>query len=245
MQFNSGKEAFFGGARALLPAAPGVIPFGLVTGVTAIEQGLSPGTTIGMTLLFYAGSAQMAALQLLRNDALPLIILVTVLVINLRFLMYSASLAPHFHRLPRRWKWPLSYMLSDQAYVLSILRFSSADGARHGHCFFAGAALAMWLTWQLSVMAGVFLGAGIPANWSLDFAIPLVFLALLIPAIRNSASLAAACVGGLVAVLAVGMPYNLGFLLAAVCGIGTGLVVERLRPEKAAAAASTEGVDGQ
>lgn len=229
MQYKSGMEAFWDGVRTLLPATPGVIPFGLVTGITAVEQGMSPGTTLGMTLLFYAGSAQMAALQLLRNDAFPLVILLTVLVINLRFVMYSASLAPHLHQLPRRWKWPLSYLLSDQAYVLSIIRFSSGELKGFGHHFFAGTALSMWLTWQLSVLTGVFLGAGIPGSWSLDFAIPLVFLALLVPAIRSSASLGAACVGGLVAVLAVDMPYNLGLVMASLCGILTGLAVQRFR----------------
>lgn len=226
LQYTTGKEAFFGGVRALLPLTPGVIPFGLVTGITAVEQGLSAGTTLGMTLLFFAGSAQMVALQLLRDDAFALVILLTVMVINLRFVMYSASIAPHLHHLPRRWKWPLSYMLSDQAYALSIVEFSSGGLASFGHWYFAGTAVSMWLSWQLSVMAGVFLGAGISASWSLDFAIPLAFLALLVPAIRNSASLAAACVGGVVAVLAVDMPYNLGLLLASLCGVLAGLVVE-------------------
>jgi 4-azaleucine resistance transporter AzlC len=229
MQYTTGKEAFYAGVRALLPAAPGVIPFGLVTGVTAIEQGLSPLTSIGMTVLFFAGAAQMAALQLLRADAFPLVIIVTALVINLRFLMYSASMAPHFARLPKRWKWPLSYVLSDQAYVLSILKFTDGKSALYGHYFYAGAGISMWLTWQLAVMAGVFMGAEIPASWSLDFAIPLVFLALLVPSVRNSACLGAACVGGVVAVLAVDMAYNLGLLLASVCGIGTGLLVEHVQ----------------
>lgn len=228
-RYWTAKEAFIDGIRALMPMVPGVIPFGLVTGITAVEQGLSPFATLGMTLLFYAGSAQMAALQLLRNDAFALVILLTALVINLRFVMYSASLAAYLHHLPRRWKWPLAYMLSDQAYALSIMKLSSIKTGSSIHWFYAGTAFSMWLSWQLSVMAGVFLGAGIPANWSLEFAIPLSFLALLVPAIRNSASLAAACVGGVVALLAIGLPYNLGLLLASFCGICTGLFVEHHR----------------
>lgn len=223
------KDAFFNGVRALIPMVPGVIPFGLVTGVMAVEQGFSPFATLGMTLLFFAGSAQMAALQLLRHDAFALVILLTALVINLRFVMYSASLAPYLHDLPRRWKWPLAYMLSDQAYALSILKLSSIEMVGVGHWYYAGTALCMWLSWQLSVMVGVFLGAGIPANWSLEFAIPLSFLALLVPAILNSACLAAACVGGVVAVAAMGLPYNLGLLLASLCGVLTGLVVGHYR----------------
>lgn len=219
---------------------PGVIPFGLVTGVMAVEQGFSPGATLGMSLLFFAGSAQMAALQLLRSDAVALVILLTALVINLRFVMYSASLAPYLHHLPRRWKWPLAYMLSDQAYALSIMRLSSGGDPVLGYWFYAGSALSMWLSWQLSVMAGVFIGAGIPASWSLEFAIPLSFLGLLVPAIRNCASLAAACVGGVVAVLAIGLPYNLGLLLASFCGICTGLFVGRSRSPAPASATNKE-----
>jgi predicted branched-subunit amino acid permease len=89
----------------------------------------------------------------------------------------------------------------------------------------------MWLTWELSVVVGAVLGTGIPSNWSLDFAIPLTFLALLVPAIRNSASLCAALVGGVVAIMAVDMPYNLGLVLASVCGIVAGLIIERFRGE--------------
>lgn len=122
---RTGREAFLQGTRALLPLTPGVIPFGLVTGVMAIKMGMSPGMAIGMTLLFYSGSAQMVALQLIHNGVLPLAIVVTALIINLRFIMYSASLAPHQHELPRRWKWPLSYMLSDQSYALCTLKLGS------------------------------------------------------------------------------------------------------------------------
>ncbi|MCO6055269.1 AzlC family ABC transporter permease [Pseudomonas sp. MOB-449] len=233
MQYRTGVEAFWDGFRALGPSMLGIIPFGLVTGITAIEMGMSLGTTLGMTLLFYSGSAQMAALQLLRGDAFGLVIVLTALVINLRFMMYSASLASHLHHLPRRWTWPLSYMLGDQAYALSIFKLSSGELHGFGHYYFAGAAVNMWLTWELSVLVGACLGTGIPSNWSLDFAIPLTFLALLVPAIRSSASLCAALVGGLVAIMAVDMPYNLGLVLASVCGIVAGLIIERFRGEPA------------
>ncbi|MDH2431987.1 AzlC family ABC transporter permease [Pokkaliibacter sp. MBI-7] len=229
MQRTAAKAAFFDGVRTLLPLTPGVLPFGLVTGLAAVDMGYSPGTTLGMTLLFFAGSAQMAAFQLLKNDAYALVILLTTIVINLRFVMYSASLAPHLHHLPRSLRWSLSYLLSDQAYALSIVRLSSAEQDGSGHWFLAGTALSMWLCWVLSVMVGVFVGAGIPQTWSLEFAIPLSFLALLVPAIRNSASLSAATVAGIIAILAAGMPYNLGLLLASCCGIITGLTVESLQ----------------
>ncbi|MFJ3372194.1 AzlC family ABC transporter permease [Pseudomonas sp. NPDC086251] len=229
MPYQSGREAFMQGVRALIPLSPGVIPFGLLTGVMAINMGLSPGTTMGMTLLFYSGSAQMVALQLLHTGVVPLAIVVTALVINLRFIMYSASLAPDLHHLPRRWTWPLSYMLSDQSYALFSLKLSSGELGQFAHYYYAGTAAGMWLTWNVSVLAGIYLGAGIPETWSLGFAIPLSFLALLVPGLRSAATLAAASVGGLLAVVAVNMPYNLGLVTASIGGVIAGLVIESIR----------------
>ncbi len=229
MPYRTGREAFMQGARALIPLSPGVVPFGMLTGVMAINLGMSPGTTMGMTLLFYSGSAQMVALQLLHTGVAPLAIVVTALVINLRFIMYSASLAPHLHHLPRLWTWPVCYLLSDQSYALCSLKLSSGELGQFAHHYYAGTAIVMWVSWQLSVLAGVYLGASIPETWSLSFAIPLSFLALLVPGIRNAASLGAAMVGGLLAVFAVDMPYNLGLVTASIGGVMAGLLIERVR----------------
>ncbi|NBB12261.1 AzlC family ABC transporter permease [Pseudomonas sp. SLFW] len=230
MQYRSGAQAFWQGVRALLPLTPGVIPFGLVTGVMAIGMGMSPGTAMGMTLIFYSGSAQLVALQLMQTGVLPVAIVVTALIINLRFIMYSASLAPHLNHLPRRWTWPVSYMLSDQSYALCTLKFASGElTGSFAHWYYAGTAFSMWLAWQVSVLAGVLLGASIPESWSLTFAIPLSFLALLVPGLRNVPTLAAATVGGLIAVLAVKLPYNLGLVIASVGGIVAGVLAENAR----------------
>lgn len=243
MSYRSGREAFMHGVRTLLPLTPGVIPFGLVTGYMAVQMGMSPGTSIGMTLLFYSGSAQMVALQLLHTGALPVTIVVTALIINLRFIMYSASLAPYVHHLPRRWTWPMAYLLSDQSYALCVLKFASGELGRFAHHFYAGTAVSMWLAWQLSVVAGIYLGASIPQSWSLGFAIPLSFLALLIPGLRSMASLGAAVVGGVLAVLAINLPYNLGLVTASIGGVIAGLVIESLRKHRVhgASVGSAEG----
>lgn len=244
MRYLTGRQAFMQGVRVLMPMVPGVIPFGLLTGVLATNMGMSPGTTMGMTLLFYSGSAQMVALQLMHTGVLPMAIVVTALVINLRFIMYSASLAPHLHHLPRRWTWPLSYMLSDQSYALCTLKLSSGELGRFAHHYYAGTAFSMWLSWQVSVLAGIYLGASIPDTWSLGFAIPLSFLALLVPGIRNSASLGAAVVGGLIAVFAIDMPYNLGLVTASLGGVIAGLLIESLR-KRELNAVSTHDIEGE
>jgi 4-azaleucine resistance transporter AzlC len=229
MRYRNAGHAFAHGVQTLIPLIPGVIPFGLVTGVMATEMGMSPGTTMGMTLLFYSGSAQMVALQLLHNAALPLTVVVTALIINLRFIMYSASLAAHLHKLPRRWTWSMTYLLSDQSYALSTLKLASGELGVHAKHFYMGTALAMYLAWQFSVLAGVILGARIPETWSLGFAIPLSFLALLVPNLRSAATLGAAVVGGALAVLAIKLPYNLGLVAASIGGVVAGLLIENLR----------------
>jgi 4-azaleucine resistance transporter AzlC len=229
MAFGSATGAFMAGVRALLPLTPGVVPFGLVTGVMAIDMGMSPATAMSMTLIFYSGSAQMVALQLLHQGVVPVAIVLTALIINLRFIMYSASMAPHLQGMPRRKTWPLSYLLSDQSFALCSFKLRSGELGRFALPYYAGTAITMWLVWNLSVLAGILMGAKVPQAWSLGFTIPLSFLALLVPAIRNVPSLAAAVVGGLLAVLAVRLPYNLGLVTAAIGGVAAGLLTETLR----------------
>ena len=225
---SSRRSAFSNGFLAVVPIIPGVIPFGMICGVTAIKAGLSPAAAMGMSVFIFAGASQLAAIQLLAQGALPAVIVFTALVINLRFAMYSASLAPHFQHLPKRWRWPLAYLLTDQAYAMSINHYlnTSTVPLAHKHWFYLGIASTMWLVWQPATAAGILLGAAVPSSWSLDFAIPLTFMALLIPGLRDRPTLVAALVGGGVAVFATALPFNLGLVLAAVSGIAAGLVAE-------------------
>lgn len=240
MPYQSGTQAFRQGIHSALPLASGIVPFGLITGVTAIGMGLSPADAIGMTLLFYSGSAQMVVMQLMQSAALPVTMVVTALVINLRFLMYSASLAPQLGQLPRRHKWPMAYMLSDQSFALCTLKMGSGGLGQYAYPYYAGTALTLFFGWNLSVLAGMYLGASIPEDWSLGFAIPLSFLALLVPGIRNAATLGAALTGGLLAVLAANLPYNLGLLTGALGGIIAGLAIESWQKQQTVPEANTE-----
>ena len=219
------------GVRDIAPILPGVVPFGMISGIAAVDAGIPPGTAMAMSLIVYAGAAQLATVQLIVTGALPVVMVLTALIINLRFAMYSASLAPHFQHLPLRWRWPLAYMLADQAYAVAITRFTHGEHllANQKHWYYFGAAVVMWATWQLSSAAGIFLGANVPPSWSLDFAIPLTFMALLVPTLRDNAAVIAALTGGAVATIAAGLPFNLGLVLAAISGIGAGLLVESIR----------------
>jgi predicted branched-subunit amino acid permease len=157
---------------------------------------------------------------------LPLsVVVVTAAVINLRMLMYSASIAPYFRDLPGRWRAGLAYLLTDQAYVLSVANYRSEVQVDRA-AYYLGVAATLWVVWQVTTVAGVVLGAGVPDAWGLDFAVPLVFLALLVPAMEDRPRTVAAVTAGSLAVAGTALPLNLGLLVGATVGVAAGMVAE-------------------
>ncbi len=228
--------AFFAGIRAELPILLGVIPFGLIYGVLALHSGLPRSIAFAMSSVVFAGSAQFVAAQLFAAGAPGALILLTTAILNLRHLLYSASVAPYLKPLRPAWKWFLAYFLTDEVYAVTIIRFTQAGVVTKAFAqwFFVGAGLTLWVAWQSSTAVGILLGAQVPAQWSLDFALPLTFIALLVPALTDRASIASALIGGVVAVAADPIPLRLGLVLGTLAGILVGLSVERpfLRPHR-------------
>jgi predicted branched-subunit amino acid permease len=142
--------------------------------------------------------------------------------------MYSAALAPHFQEFPAIARFTLPYVMTDQAFAVSIVRYGEVTDPVYKQWYFTGAAMTLWITWQISTVAGIVLGAQVPASWSLDFTIPLIFLVLLVPAIKSRTELIAALVGGGVAVAAAGAPYGLGLMIGAVSGVIAGVIAQRV-----------------
>jgi 4-azaleucine resistance transporter AzlC len=202
----------------------------MIYGALALEAGLSPLLAQAMSCIVFAGSAQFIMAQLVGSGSPLLIIIVTACLVNLRHMLYSASLAPYTHHLPPRWKWALAYLLTDEAYAVGITGYQAAGEKQRKHWYVLGAGLGLWSTWQLSTAVGIFLGGQIPASWSLDFALPLTFIALVVPVLTDRASLAAALVAGVAAVAAAGLPLNLGLIVAAVTGMLAGLLLEARQP---------------
>jgi 4-azaleucine resistance transporter AzlC len=222
------------GIRAMLPLLPGAVPFGMIAGAVAAEAGFGSAAGIGQSVIIYAGTAQLAATQLVAEAAPALIVVLTGLVVNLRFAMYSASLAPHFIGLSFRRRALLAYLMTDQSYALTISRHG-ADGTASAITkarFYLGGAVAMWIVWLGATAAGFMLGSRVPPSWSLDFFVPLSFLALLVPGIRDRATTVAAATGAIVAVAASGLVFNLGLFAGAACGIAAGYIVEARRGKK-------------
>jgi len=185
-----------------------------------------------MSVVVFAGASQLAVLQLFSVGSPWIIMVLTAWVINLRFTMYSAALAPYLQKLPVRQKAPMAYMLSDQAFGVTTSQFVNEMPSKP-HWFFFGSAATVWVTWQISSIVGALLGALVPESWGLDFAFPLSFMALMFAALRDRPTVVAAIVGGTVAVLAKGLPYNLGLVLAATLGIIAGLFAERTAKQNA------------
>jgi 4-azaleucine resistance transporter AzlC len=219
--------AFVSGAKAIAPVLLALIPFGVTFGAAAMDSGLSALEAICMSVFVAAGAAQLAAVQLLSGGASVAVIVLTVLVINLRLMLYSASLAPHFRRLPAGWKGFLSYHLTDQAYAATITRFDEGQTEEPDkRWYFLGVALSIWTTWQAATVLGVILGSWASEGWSLDFVLPLIFIALAVPAIKDRMIGAAALSAGAAAVSAAALPLNLGLITATLVGVLVGLVAE-------------------
>lgn len=217
---------FWAGVRAEIPLLIGVFPFGLIYGALALTSGLSRAAAQGMSSIVFAGSAQFITSQLVHESAPGFVIVLTIAVVNLRHMLYSASLAPYVASLPTRWKVLLSYLLTDEAYAPTILHYENEGVTRYAHWFFFGAGFSLWLIWQISTAIGIFLGAAIPESWPLDFALPLTFIAMVVPVLKNRPAIAAALSAGVVALAAISLPYRLGLILAALVGILVGTLLE-------------------
>jgi len=233
---------FLSGIKAELPLLIGVVPFGMIYGVLALGAGIPPLQAQAMSVVVFAGSSQFVLTQLVRTGVPDLVMVMTVAVINLRHMLYSASVSPYLQPLKPAWKWLLGYLLTDEAFAVSIMHYQKLeqqDGqgstlnlthqADYRHWFFLGSGLTLWTSWQLSTAVGIFLGAVVPDSWSLDFTLALTFIALVVPNLKDRASVVAALSAGLVSVLVFTFPYKLGLVAAALVGIVFGLLVEGRR----------------
>ena len=222
---SSRTTEFLLGIRDQGPILLGVAPFGMIFGALAIASGIPPLETQAFSIFIFAGSAQFIAVGLIAEGTGALIVVLTIFVVNLRHMLYSASMAHNFKPLNLRWKFSLSWLLTDEAFAVASTRYRRGP-LKNAHWYTLGTGLALWGTWQVSTAIGILLGAGIPRSWNLAFALPLTFLALLAPTLTDRAARAAALTGGILAVLFAAWPFRLGLFIAALAGITAGLIVE-------------------
>ncbi|WP_336024274.1 AzlC family ABC transporter permease [Halobellus salinisoli] len=219
------------GVRDVAPLLIGIAPFGLVAGAAAVDAGLTPLQAVGLSVVVFAGASQLAAIDLFGSNAELLVVVLTGVVINLRMLMYSASIAPHFRVLRSAWKSICAYVLTDQAYALSIARYTDAEAEldpRERRHYYLAVGVSLWIVWQCCTILGIAVGARVPDSWGLAFAVPLVFLSLLIPVITTRPKAIAAVVGGSVAVAGdvFAVPLDLGLVIGGLAGVLAGVLAD-------------------
>jgi 4-azaleucine resistance transporter AzlC len=226
-------QGFSLGLRSVMPLLLGVAPFGVIYGVVALQSGIPPLAAMAMSSIVFAGSAQFLLAQLVGAGAPLLLTAGAVGLVNLRHALYSASVAPILAHLPRRWKILLAYLLTDEAYAAAIPHLlAGGDSSRsaHAHWILFGSGFGLWAGWQLATLVGVLIGAQLPSNLGLDFALPLTFIAIVVPMIDSRALLASALTAAAAAVALAALPYKVGLFFAALAGLVVGALLTRKTP---------------
>lgn len=202
-----------------------VIPFALVLGVAITESGIGNLVGWSSSSLVFGGAAQLTVISLLGAGSAVTAAIVAALVVNARHLMYSAALAPVFQTQPPWFRWVGPYFLVDQLFALAMLRYD--DDPHDFRTYYMAAGFTFWPLWQVSVAAGLVIGPVVPESWQLGFAVPVMFLGLVIMGINSSSKLVAGAVGGAVTYWFAGLPNRSGLLVGSLVGVVVGAVAGR------------------
>jgi predicted branched-subunit amino acid permease len=222
------RSAYWSGVRHGAPFTLVIVPFGLLFGVVGSEAGLNLVEVMGFSVLVIAGAAQFTAVQLMVHEAPTLVVILTALVVNLRMAMYSASITPYLGAAPL-WKRAIAaYFLVDQTYAVAHARYEARPEMPLSErlAYFFGAVSPVCPLWYAMTLVGALAGRQIPPEYALDFAVPITFLALVAPALRTAAHVAAAAVSVLLSLVFAFLPYSTGVLVAALGAMIVGARVE-------------------
>ena len=226
-QVSEARTEFIAGVRDFVPFIMSIVPFGLICGAAALAAGLTPWQAFSMNWIIFTGSAQIITSELYGSGAPILVVVATATIMNLRFMIYGTSIGPSLRSLSTKWQILLAYMMTDQAYAMGLVHFMEKGDPRHRHWYLFGISFAIWLCWQLSGLGGILLGSLVPENWSMDFILPLTFIAIVVPIITRPALLHAALAGGAASVV-LNLPMKLNLIAATFIGILAGLISEKL-----------------
>lgn len=218
------------------------IPFGLALGAAMASTSVAPWLSIASSPIIFAGASQLVAVQLLDALAPLALVVITVAVVNARHLLYSASLASHWADWPRGLRLFGAFFLADPVYAMAIARYEGpgGGGAREERiAYYFGVSAACLVGWTGLTAAGILAGGFIPDWVPLELAVPLTFLILLLPLIKNSAGWVAAGVGGVAALIAQPLPLGTDILVGATAGlVAGGVVLARTQPAEPADASA-------
>jgi predicted branched-subunit amino acid permease len=227
MRFSA-TTAFNEGLRDTLIVVPSYLPFAVVCGVASVNAGLAPSAALALPVLAFAGSSQAVMTQFLQNSASLWIAVLSGLVVNLRMAVYSAALAPRLRQVRPYQRVLVAAMLVDNLFAFLQKRDRDKPDDPHFLHYYAGMAVVLWPAWGVFCAIGVLAGNVIPANWQLDFAIPLSFIAMLASSVRDAPALSAAVAGGVASVVLFALPLKLGLIAACLVGLLAGLLAEQI-----------------
>ncbi|MBP6776060.1 MAG: AzlC family ABC transporter permease [Piscinibacter sp.] len=221
---------FARGARDMTGTALGIGAWGLLTGIAMAKSELAMPLAVLMSLIVFAGSAQLAALPLLAGGAPLWVIWATALCVNLRFVIFSAGWRRYFAGLPRARRLRMAYFAADLNYVLFMKRFAQPPPLAQGVPYFWGGVALNWPAWQVPSLVGLFVGDRIPAEWGLGFAGTLALLGLTFSLLHDRSTWIAAVVAGAAAVAAFALPLKLNILVAIAAAVAIGLLIDHTTP---------------
>lgn len=228
---NNNKSLFLRGARDIIPLLVAAAPFGIVFGALAQSNGLSVLATMGMSAFVFAGASQFVAVTLVRAGAAIPIILLTVFIVNLRHMLYAVSLMPRVSRFSQKLRIMMAFWLTDESYATTSKQLLDEPTMKNFHWYYLGAAIAMYINWQICTWIGLFLGQQIPdlTKWGLDIAMVVAFIGIVVPILKNKAQWACAITAFFTALLTHDWPHQTGLLFASLAAIAVGVLISRGR----------------
>lgn len=221
------RPLFREGVTDAVPMAIGIAAWGLVAGVAMAKSGMGVPLAILMSVIVYAGSAQIASLPLIAAGAPMWVVWATTLCVSLRFMAFSFHYRPYFAHLPRGRRVALSFLMGDSSFALFIRRFPEPLAGPRYQDYFLGGALVTFGVWQVAIITGILMGHGIPASWNLGFAGTMALLALTCTQLRNPVTWVAAVVAACAAVAAYALPLKLNIIVAIAAAVAVGVLAQR------------------
>src|SRR5512141_1176920 len=230
---RNARQEFMDGARLSLGAVLSYLPFGVVCGVSAIQAGMSEAAALAMPALVFGGSSQVVVNQLLLEKAPLWVVVASGLIVNLRFMIYSAALARHTRNAPLRERLLYAAFIVDHTYAFTEQRAREDPKTPHLLAYYLGCCAVIWPTWVVFNALGIFAGLAIPPSWQLEFTVPLAFISLMAPLLRDRGMWIAALAGGAAGLVFVHLPLKLGLIAACATGVAAAMGVERWKRGKA------------
>ena len=222
LQNKESLGEFLEGLKDCLPLQIGVVPFGIVFGIVGLDAGLTPLQTFLMSSILFGGASQIVFTQLYASGTPFAILVTTVSAVNLRHILYGIVMSEYLQKLPLKWRLLLGYLLTDEAFAISHQRFTQRHCSESMHYHLLGSGIMLWSCWQISTIIGIIAGPKIPDFFQLSFAVPLTFIAVVVPSLAHFPQIFASLISGCAALVFQFLPFNLWLIIAAICGISAG-----------------------